>query len=174
MRAVHGQEWSHQNNTEPVSSPGDQGSRAGSRRLSVPTDGRASCHPSGVTPDSLAASCPPRPAIERLSACVRVCVGGCEWVLLKNLCSCQSSLLSEDQVSRRHLSPLIRPHLVAHPPSILIPVFACVGVTAMSRYRDNCPLDCKVYVGELGNNGTRHELEEAFGYYGPLKVRMSC
>jgi hypothetical protein len=41
----------------------------------------------------------------------------------------------------------------------------------MSRHRDNCPLDCKVYVGELGNNGTRHELEEAFGYYGPLKVR---
>ncbi|RWS28123.1 alternative splicing factor SRp20/9G8-like protein [Leptotrombidium deliense] len=38
-----------------------------------------------------------------------------------------------------------------------------------SRFRDNCPLDCKVYVGELGNNGTRHELEEAFGYYGPLR-----
>lgn len=37
-----------------------------------------------------------------------------------------------------------------------------------SRHRDGCPLDCKVYVGELGNNGTRHELEEAFGYYGPL------
>lgn len=36
------------------------------------------------------------------------------------------------------------------------------------RHRDSCPLDCKVYVGELGNNGTRHELEEAFGYYGPL------
>lgn len=39
----------------------------------------------------------------------------------------------------------------------------------MSRYRDNCPLDCKVYVGELGNSGTKHELEEAFGYYGPLR-----
>lgn len=24
-------------------------------------------------------------------------------------------------------------------------------------------------MGELGNNGTRHELEEAFGYYGPLR-----
>jgi hypothetical protein len=35
--------------------------------------------------------------------------------------------------------------------------------------RESCPLDCKVYVGELGNNGTRHELEDAFGYYGPLK-----
>ncbi|XP_074599889.1 serine/arginine-rich splicing factor 3-like [Brevipalpus obovatus] len=39
----------------------------------------------------------------------------------------------------------------------------------MSRGRDNCPLDCKVYVGELGNNATRHELEDAFGYYGPLR-----
>lgn len=38
-----------------------------------------------------------------------------------------------------------------------------------SRHRDGCPLDCKVYVGELGNNATRHELEEAFGYYGALR-----
>lgn len=38
-----------------------------------------------------------------------------------------------------------------------------------SRFRDNCPLDCKVYVGELGTDGSRHELEEAFGYYGPLR-----
>lgn len=38
-----------------------------------------------------------------------------------------------------------------------------------ARFRDNCPLDCKVYVGELGNDGSRHELEEAFGYYGPLR-----
>ncbi|XP_013782503.1 serine/arginine-rich splicing factor 3-like isoform X1 [Limulus polyphemus] len=37
------------------------------------------------------------------------------------------------------------------------------------RYRDSGPLDCKVYVGDLGNNGTKHELEEAFGYYGPLR-----
>ncbi|KAI7688796.1 hypothetical protein SSS_00776 [Sarcoptes scabiei] len=39
---------------------------------------------------------------------------------------------------------------------------------AMPR-RDAVPLDCKVYVGELGNSGNRHELEDAFGYYGPLK-----
>jgi arginine/serine-rich splicing factor 3 len=39
----------------------------------------------------------------------------------------------------------------------------------MSRYRDSCPIDCKVYVGELGTNGTRHELEEAFGNYGRLR-----
>lgn len=35
--------------------------------------------------------------------------------------------------------------------------------------REPVPLDCKVYVGELGHNGTRHELEDAFGYYGPLR-----
>ncbi|KAH0506969.1 Serine/arginine-rich splicing factor 3 [Microtus ochrogaster] len=35
--------------------------------------------------------------------------------------------------------------------------------------RDSCPLDCKVYVGNLGNNGNKTELERAFGYYGPLR-----
>ncbi|UYV83297.1 hypothetical protein LAZ67_23000437 [Cordylochernes scorpioides] len=29
--------------------------------------------------------------------------------------------------------------------------------------------DCKVYVGNLSNGAARHELEEAFGKYGPLK-----
>ncbi|KAB0386240.1 hypothetical protein FD755_001196 [Muntiacus reevesi] len=33
---------------------------------------------------------------------------------------------------------------------------------------DSCPLDCKVYVGNLGNNGNKTELERAFGYYGSL------
>ncbi|KAJ8260243.1 hypothetical protein GJAV_G00178730 [Gymnothorax javanicus] len=37
-----------------------------------------------------------------------------------------------------------------------------------SMHRD-CPLDCKVYVGNLGNNGNKTELERAFGYYGPLR-----
>ncbi|XP_063811742.1 serine/arginine-rich splicing factor 3-like [Pseudophryne corroboree] len=36
-------------------------------------------------------------------------------------------------------------------------------------HRDSCPLDCKVYVGNLGNNGNQTELERAFGYYGPLR-----
>ncbi|KAJ7400007.1 Serine/arginine-rich splicing factor 3 [Pitangus sulphuratus] len=36
-------------------------------------------------------------------------------------------------------------------------------------HRDSCPLDCKVYVGNLGNNGNKTELERAFGYYGPLR-----
>jgi len=35
--------------------------------------------------------------------------------------------------------------------------------------RDGQPLDCKVYVGELGTSGDKRELEDAFGYYGPLK-----
>ncbi|XP_010787244.1 serine/arginine-rich splicing factor 3a [Gymnodraco acuticeps] len=34
---------------------------------------------------------------------------------------------------------------------------------------DQFPLDCKVYVGNLGNNGNKTELESSFGYYGPLR-----
>lgn len=37
-----------------------------------------------------------------------------------------------------------------------------------SLQRD-CPLDCKVYVGNLGNSGNKNELERSFGYYGPLR-----
>ncbi|KAM8757896.1 serine/arginine-rich splicing factor 3b isoform X1 [Sparus aurata] len=37
-----------------------------------------------------------------------------------------------------------------------------------AMHRD-CPLDCKVYVGNLGNNGNKTELERSFGYYGPLR-----
>ncbi|XP_051568581.1 serine/arginine-rich splicing factor 3a [Myxocyprinus asiaticus] len=33
----------------------------------------------------------------------------------------------------------------------------------------DCPLDCKIYVGNLGNSGNKNELERAFGYYGPLR-----
>lgn len=40
--------------------------------------------------------------------------------------------------------------------------------TDPSLSRD-CPLDCKVYVGNLGNSGNKTELERAFGYYGPLR-----
>ncbi|EPQ01744.1 Serine/arginine-rich splicing factor 3 [Myotis brandtii] len=36
-------------------------------------------------------------------------------------------------------------------------------------HRDSCPPDCKVYVGNLGNNGDKTELERTFGYYGPLR-----
>ncbi|XP_002735000.1 serine/arginine-rich splicing factor 3-like [Saccoglossus kowalevskii] len=38
-----------------------------------------------------------------------------------------------------------------------------------SHFRDSSPLDCKVYVGDLGTNGTKHEIERAFSYYGPLR-----
>lgn len=41
-----------------------------------------------------------------------------------------------------------------------------MGDPALSR---DCPLDCKVYVGNLGNNGNKTELERSFGYYGPLR-----
>ncbi|XP_059185354.1 serine/arginine-rich splicing factor 3a isoform X2 [Centropristis striata] len=34
---------------------------------------------------------------------------------------------------------------------------------------ESFPLDCKVYVGNLGNNGNKSEIESAFGYYGPLR-----
>lgn len=34
----------------------------------------------------------------------------------------------------------------------------------MSRYGD-----CKVYVGDLGSNASKPELEDAFSYYGPLR-----
>lgn len=37
-----------------------------------------------------------------------------------------------------------------------------------SVHRD-CPLDCKVYVGNLGSSGNKTELERSFGYYGPLR-----
>lgn len=40
--------------------------------------------------------------------------------------------------------------------------------TGPIMHRD-CPLDCKVYVGNLGNNGNKTDLERAFGYYGPLR-----
>ncbi|XP_018336917.1 serine/arginine-rich splicing factor 7 isoform X2 [Agrilus planipennis] len=35
----------------------------------------------------------------------------------------------------------------------------------MSRYSG----ETKVYVGDLGNNASKQELEDAFGYYGPLR-----
>lgn len=35
----------------------------------------------------------------------------------------------------------------------------------MSRY----PHDAKVYVGDLGSNASKQEIEDAFGYYGALR-----
>ncbi|GCC19897.1 hypothetical protein chiPu_0021196 [Chiloscyllium punctatum] len=42
-----------------------------------------------------------------------------------------------------------------------------ISLSAMNH--GSCPLDCKVYVGNLGNNGNKTELERSFGYYGPLR-----
>ncbi|TEA37468.1 hypothetical protein DBR06_SOUSAS55810002 [Sousa chinensis] len=36
-------------------------------------------------------------------------------------------------------------------------------------HRDSCPLDCNVYVRNLGNSGNKTEFERALGYYGPLR-----
>ena len=38
----------------------------------------------------------------------------------------------------------------------------------MSRHRD-WDVSCKVYIGNLGNNASKYELEDAFSKYGPLK-----
>ncbi len=37
-----------------------------------------------------------------------------------------------------------------------------------SRHRD-WDITCKVYIGNLGNNASKYELEDAFSKYGPLK-----
>ncbi|XP_058819417.1 probable splicing factor, arginine/serine-rich 6 isoform X1 [Topomyia yanbarensis] len=39
----------------------------------------------------------------------------------------------------------------------------------MSRKMSRYPHDAKVYVGELGNNASKQEIEDAFAYYGPLR-----
>lgn len=38
----------------------------------------------------------------------------------------------------------------------------------MARYRE-WDLQCKVYVGNLGSSASKHEVESAFGKYGPLR-----
>merc|ERR1711981_874297 len=38
----------------------------------------------------------------------------------------------------------------------------------MSRHRD-WDIACKVYVGNLGNNASKYEIEDAFAKYGPLR-----
>ncbi len=38
----------------------------------------------------------------------------------------------------------------------------------MSRHRD-WDVSCKVYIGNLGNNASKYELEDAFSKYGPLR-----
>merc|ERR1711934_1140548 len=41
-------------------------------------------------------------------------------------------------------------------------------LTKMSRHRD-WDIACKVYIGNLGNNASKYEIEDAFGKYGPLR-----
>ncbi|XP_053596469.1 RNA-binding protein 1 isoform X3 [Microplitis demolitor] len=40
--------------------------------------------------------------------------------------------------------------------------------STMSRYRE-WDLSCKVYVGNLGSSASKHEIENAFSQYGPLR-----
>lgn len=42
-------------------------------------------------------------------------------------------------------------------------------MSRVGNQRNTGPLDCKVYVGDLGNNGDRSEIEHAFGRFGPLR-----
>ena len=37
------------------------------------------------------------------------------------------------------------------------------------RHRDSWELSCKVYIGNLGNNASKYEIEDAFTKYGPLR-----
>uniref|UniRef100_A0A182I2Z6 Uncharacterized protein n=1 Tax=Anopheles arabiensis TaxID=7173 RepID=A0A182I2Z6_ANOAR len=43
-----------------------------------------------------------------------------------------------------------------------------VTLDKMARYRE-WDLQCKVYVGNLGSSASKHEIESAFGKYGPLR-----
>ena len=78
----------------------------------------------------------------------------------------------------RHCEPLFRPALVGKKPSChnnlaqikmyLIQPFPMQQLTKMSRHRD-WDIACKVYIGNLGNNASKYEIEDAFGKYGPLR-----
>uniref|UniRef100_UPI0035902BCD serine/arginine-rich splicing factor 3 isoform X2 n=1 Tax=Myxine glutinosa TaxID=7769 RepID=UPI0035902BCD len=47
---------------------------------------------------------------------------------------------------------------------------AClVHLSSVGEMSADCPLDCKVYVGNLGNSGNKADLEQSFSYYGPLR-----
>jgi len=50
----------------------------------------------------------------------------------------------------------------------LIQPFLMQQLTKMSRHRD-WDIACKVYIGNLGNNASKYEIEDAFGKYGPLR-----
>ncbi|TRY55024.1 hypothetical protein DNTS_020759 [Danionella cerebrum] len=50
--------------------------------------------------------------------------------------------------------------------TVAVLIIEDMGDPSLSR---DCPLDCKVYVGNLGNSGNKNDLERAFGYYGPLR-----
>ncbi|KRZ16093.1 Serine/arginine-rich splicing factor 3, partial [Trichinella zimbabwensis] len=44
-----------------------------------------------------------------------------------------------------------------------------IRIAHVMSYREQCPADCKVYVGGLPERASRGELEEIFGRFGPLR-----
>lgn len=55
--------------------------------------------------------------------------------------------------------------------AIILIYFLCIHLQkdpAMSRYRE-WDLQCKVYVGNLGSSASKHEIENSFSKYGPLR-----
>ncbi|KRX94437.1 Serine/arginine-rich splicing factor 3, partial [Trichinella pseudospiralis] len=44
-----------------------------------------------------------------------------------------------------------------------------IRIAYIMSYREQCPADCKVYVGGLPERASRGELEEIFGRFGPLR-----
>ncbi|CAH2220763.1 serine arginine-rich splicing factor 3 [Pelobates cultripes] len=77
-----------------------------------------------------------------------------------------SSYLDGDWLAMRQASCNVNE---AWPADGLRAILCCQRPVTIGMHRDSCPLDCKVYVGNLGNNGNKTELERAFGYYGPLR-----
>lgn len=45
----------------------------------------------------------------------------------------------------------------------------CPVIADQYNKMSRCPPDCKVYVGNLGHNGQKDELEREFSYYGRLR-----
>uniref|UniRef100_A0A8C4PZ84 Serine and arginine rich splicing factor 3 n=1 Tax=Eptatretus burgeri TaxID=7764 RepID=A0A8C4PZ84_EPTBU len=82
-----------------------------------------------------------------------------------------------DDVSRsRNASWGFGRHFVcSSPPLLRFPresssfIVCLVRLFSVGEMSADCPLDCKVYVGNLGNSGNKADLEQSFSYYGPLR-----
>ncbi|KRZ45953.1 Serine/arginine-rich splicing factor 3 [Trichinella pseudospiralis] len=52
---------------------------------------------------------------------------------------------------------------------IVVTYIYFIRIAYIMSYREQCPADCKVYVGGLPERASRGELEEIFGRFGPLR-----